>query len=83
MEPKPVREPPTCRTCTDCGQRKGLEAFVPIKATRTGHYGRCRECRNRRARERYHSNADARAAEIARSLRNTRRRTAERGAASP
>src|SRR5437762_1436680 len=58
MEPKPVREPPTCRTCTDCGQTKGLEAFVPIKATRTGHYGRCRECRNRRARERYHSNAD-------------------------
>jgi hypothetical protein len=60
---------------------KPLDAFVPIKARRASYYGRCRSCRSRRARERYHSNAEARAAEIARSLRNKRRRAAERRAA--
>jgi hypothetical protein len=77
--PKPVPEPPTSRRCTDCGEAKGLDAFLPITSSRYV-YGRCRICRNRRARERYHANPDARAAEISRSQRNQRRRAAERRA---
>jgi hypothetical protein len=69
------------RTCTECGLSKPLEECQRIKQCKQGWYGRCRACRNRRKRERYHANADARAAEIARSLRNKRRRAAERRAA--
>jgi DNA-binding XRE family transcriptional regulator len=55
------------RVCTDCGMAKSIDSFTPIKSTRTGHYGRCRICRNKRARERYradradreHQKADA------------------------
>lgn len=70
------------RTCTECGHEKTVDSFVAIKPTmnrRPGHvYGRCRECRNRRARERYHSSPEIRAAEIARAWRNKQRRRAER-----
>ncbi len=69
------------QTCTGCGETKPLDAFLPIESCRASYYGRCRVCRNRRARQRYHSSAAARAAEIARSLRNKRRRAAERRAA--
>ena len=47
---------------------------MPIKSTRTGVYGRCRACRNKRARERYHSSPEIRAAEVARAWRNKLRR---------
>jgi len=43
------------RTWTDCGDTKEVDQFLPIKACKQGWYGRCRECRNRRARERYWS----------------------------
>jgi transcriptional regulator with XRE-family HTH domain len=50
--PRP-RQPATERVCTDCGARKLIAEFVPIRATRTGHYGRCRACRAARAKQRY------------------------------
>ena len=62
------------RTCTDCGQTKIIDEFQRIRACKAGWYGRCRDCRNARKRTRYHSNADARAAEIARSTRNRQKR---------
>jgi hypothetical protein len=37
-------------------------------------YGRCRECRNKRARERYHSTTEIHTAEVARSWRNKQAR---------
>ena len=66
------------RTCTDCGETKPetAEYFLPIKACKRGWYGRCRACRNRRARERYHSTEAIHAAEVARSLKNKRLRAA-------
>lgn len=72
------------RRCTDCGLVKPLddEHFLPIKACRRGWYGRCRECRNRRARERYHSTAEIRQAEIARSQRNNLKRRGNRPVAA-
>jgi hypothetical protein len=62
----------------DCGETKPLTAafFLPIKACKAGHYGRCRECRNRRARERYHSTPDIQRAEIDRARRDNLRRRA-------
>jgi hypothetical protein len=65
---------PGMRTCTDCGQTKLLDCFVRIKQRHSARYGRCRDCRNRRARERYHSTPEIRAAEIARAWRNKLRR---------
>jgi hypothetical protein len=61
--------------CVDCGLAKPLTGFVRIKACHQGWYGRCRVCRNRRARERYHSSPEICAAEIARSSRNQGLRT--------
>jgi hypothetical protein len=49
------------RTCTECGQTKPLSGFLPIKATRHGYYGRCRDCRNARARARNSSHQVLRA----------------------
>lgn len=68
--PQPQRQPPAGRACTECGLTKSIDSFTPIRSTQTGVYGRCRECRNARAREWYHSSAEIRAAEIARALRN-------------
>ena len=75
--PKPLGKRelrPTERTCTECGTTKPLTAefFLPI--ARGGFYGRCRVCRNKRARERYHSTSAIRAAEIARAQKNYRSR---------
>ena len=64
------------RTCTECGETKPIEAFVRIKKWPKYVYGRCRACRNRRARERYHSSETIRQAEIARSWRNQLKRKA-------
>jgi ribosome-binding protein aMBF1 (putative translation factor) len=50
---------------------------VRIRQCLDGHYGRCRVCRNRRARERYHSSPEIRGAKIARSSRNRARRRVE------
>jgi len=80
-QPKPPRtkhEPPSERTCTECGVTKPIADFTPIRSTRNGFYGRCRTCRNARARARYHSTPDIRAAEIARALRNKRARRLRR-----
>jgi hypothetical protein len=57
-QPPPPNAP---RTCTDCGLSRSIDEFVRIKACAFGWYGRCRLCRNRRARERYQSNPDFRA----------------------
>jgi hypothetical protein len=65
------------RTCTECNANKPASEFLPIRGT-PDVYGRCRECRNTRARERYHSTPEVRIAEIARSWRNKQRRRAER-----
>src|SRR6266536_1199433 len=53
--------------CLECRATRPVDAFVARPDG--GVYPRCRECRNRRARERYHSSEAIRAAEIARSLR--------------
>jgi hypothetical protein len=57
------------RICTDCSQTRPLDEFLPIRGT-PYVYGRCRECRNERARERYRSSPEIHAAEIARSWKN-------------
>jgi hypothetical protein len=57
------------RTCTDCGQARSRGEFLPIRGT-PYVYDRCRVCRNARAKERYHSAPETRAAEIARSWRD-------------
>jgi len=71
---KAARLPPTERVCRDCHLLKPIEAYTPIKATKTGHYGRCRVCRNKRARERYHADPEERQRQIARARRNQLRR---------
>ena len=76
--PRLRHQPPTERTCTECGVLKSITDYTPIRSTRTGFYGRCRACRNARARERYHSTPERRAAEIARVLGNNKRRRAAR-----
>jgi ribosome-binding protein aMBF1 (putative translation factor) len=65
------------RACVDCGLLKSRDEFVRIRESVDGYYGRCRVCRNRRARERYHSSPEIRAAEIARSSRNGARQRVE------
>jgi DNA-binding XRE family transcriptional regulator len=72
-QPQP-RQPPTERMCADCGAIKPISDFVPIRQTRTGHYGRCRACRARRARERYQSDPQERERQKARVKRNRLRR---------
>ena len=71
--PPGVTEEPTERTCTECGETRAISAFVRIKGT-ARVYGRCRECRNARARERYHSSPEVRQADIARAARNQAKR---------
>jgi hypothetical protein len=72
--PHPERQQAHERTCTECGLTKPIDAFLHIKSTKQGFFGRCRACRNARARARYHSTLEIRAAEIARSSRNQRAR---------
>ena len=71
---KSARPQMTERVCTDCGLLKPLDAFVRIRASATGHYGRCRVCRARRARERYQSDPNERATQILRARRNRLKR---------
>ena len=63
------------RTCTECHGLRPLRAFVKIRATVSGYYGRCRVCRARRERARYQSDPDYRQLVIARSRRNRLRQT--------
>ena len=65
-------------TCTDCAQTRPLAQFVRIRQSREAYYGRCRICRARRARERYNSKPDVRAAEIARAWKNKQDRRSRR-----
>lgn len=60
----------------DCGKSKPVEAFQRISPWPRAVYGRCKVCRNRRKRERYHSSPEIRAAEIARATRNKAKRRA-------
>ena len=62
------------RTCTDCGAVKANAEFTPIKACKQGWYGRCRDCRARRAREQYQANPLERERQKARVRRNRERR---------
>ncbi len=64
----------TEQACTDCGQTKPIEAFVPIRGTETGHYARCRDGCARRARERYWADSDERERQKARVRRNRAQR---------
>ena len=74
--PKPrLQWPPGTRTCTKCGATKPLDQFQRIRQRKSAYYGACRDCRNAKARARYHRTADIRGAEIARSLRNKRARS--------
>jgi hypothetical protein len=68
---------PTMRICTDCSQTRPLDEFLPIRGT-PYVYGRCRECRNERARDRYRASPEIHAAEIARSWKNTQARKLRR-----
>jgi hypothetical protein len=61
------------RTCTDCNATKPTAEFLATRGT-PYVFGRCRDCRNARARERFHSSAGTRAAEIARALKNKQAR---------
>jgi hypothetical protein len=70
-EPQPSA---AMRTCTECGQPKAIEAFVRIRACKAGWYGRCRACRNARARARYWSTPEILVAERERARRNERLR---------
>jgi hypothetical protein len=51
------------RSCGDCKQSKRRAEFIPITGT-PYVYGRCRECRARRARERYWNDQLFREAEL-------------------
>ena len=57
------------QVCSDCGRNKLLDCFTPIRACRDGFYGRCKECRAARARERYRADAEFRARERERARR--------------
>ncbi len=61
------------RKCKDCGHVKPVAAFIRIRSTAAGYYGRCRECRARRARERYQADPQVREREKSR-MRRTRAR---------
>src|SRR6266566_9991180 len=61
-------------TCTACGETKPLAAFVRIKQSRDAYYGRCRACRAERARQRYQTVPQERAAQIQRVQRNRHKR---------
>ena len=64
------------RTCTDCSLVKATAEFTPIKACKQGWYGRCRDCRAKRARERYQADPLERELQKARVRRNRERRRA-------
>jgi hypothetical protein len=60
--------------CIGCDQVLTVAKFTQIKGRPGAFYSRCRPCRAARARARYHRAPETRAAEIARALRNKRRR---------
>lgn len=79
-EDDPADQP--ARRCTECHALRPIHAFVPIRRSRAGHYGRCRACRNARARARYWSNPDILEAERERARRNKRLQKGRPAAAS-
>jgi hypothetical protein len=64
-------------TCKECGTTRPLDEFVHIRRSQQAYYGRCRACRNARARARYYSTPEIRAAEIARAQKNQKLRAAQ------
>ncbi len=74
----PRSSPAWVRICTDCGITKPLTAFVRIKNSKNGYYGRCRACRAELARQRYQGDRDVRASDIQRAQRNRALRQAKR-----
>lgn len=67
----PVDQP--ARRCAECNALRPVQAFVAIRGT-NGYYGRCRMCRNARARTRYWSSPEILSAERERARRNKRLR---------
>jgi len=68
-------------TCKMCGVTKPLAGFIRIKQTLTGYYGRCRQCRAARAKERYWADPRERERRKAQGARyRQRRRLARIGA---
>jgi hypothetical protein len=57
------------KKCKGCGALRPLPRFVQVKGARY-FYPRCRTCRAECARERYHADAEQRAAQISRAQRN-------------
>ena len=57
------------QVCTVCGRSKSLDCFTRIRGCRDGFYGRCKECRAARARERYRTDAEFGAREQERARR--------------
>ncbi len=68
----PVDQP--ARRCIECKVLRPIQAFVRIQGT-TGHYGRCRVCRNARARARSWSSPEIVSAARERVRRIKRKRT--------
>ncbi len=62
------------KVCIGCHQVLDLAMFVAIKGKPGQHYSRCKLCRAAKARARYHASPEVREAEIARALRNQRKR---------
>ncbi len=61
------------RTCKDCAARRPLRRFLEVKGT-PYFYLRCRTCRAKRARERYHGDPRERTKQIQRARRNNAKR---------
>jgi len=73
-KPKPAKQKPVTRTCTECDLVKPVTEFTRIKGC-DGYYGRCRVCRARRARDKYRADAQEREKQKARVQRNRKRRS--------
>jgi hypothetical protein len=67
------------RVCNSCLALRPVRGFLRVKGTRYV-YLRCRACRARHSRERYHHSPEFRAREIARSWTNKQRKRAARAA---
>lgn len=60
-------------TCRSCFARRPARVFLPVKGS-PYVYLRCRICRAKRAKERYHSDPEERAAQKERVRRNRQKR---------
>ena len=65
------------RVCRDCDALRPLRAYVRIKGSISGYYGRCKVCRARHEKAHYHTDARYRAIVVERSRRNQMQRKHE------